>query len=220
MILESENPPALNGNIITNYLLRSPLSGDNITNYPMCSTLLVDIAIGYPLYRQPLGSACRYCNWLSALPTICSALPIDIAISYPLYGNPLGSVWRHIQPTIRCSVYRSALYCGTTTNYWLYYVCCTTTEYSLCFACRYLQSAIRSTLYGNTTTDYALYFACRYCIQLSPLDSVWRHIQPTIRSSDYPLCSALRHYDKLSALLWLAALQPTIRCVLLCMATV
>jgi hypothetical protein len=90
--------------------------------------LCLSIAIDYLLYRQsawlclsrilqsavcstdnPLGSACRYGNRLSALPTIRSALPVDIAlVDYPLYRQspvalhgdtttnyPLCSVWRH-----------------------------------------------------------------------------------------------------------------------------
>jgi hypothetical protein len=113
-----------------------------------------------------------------------------------------------------------------------------TTAYPFCSLLRYSNrlSALRTTLSGDTTTNYPLYFACRYYNRLSPalpclsiLQLGLAILQRSIRSSfpvdtttdsrsvlsvdtiiDYPLYSACRYYNRLSALptIWLYSNQP------------
>jgi hypothetical protein len=82
----------------------------------------------------------------------------------------------------------------------------------------YVQPTIRSALPADITTNFPLCSVWRYSTPDYPilsalLYSAWRHyarlssvlclsiLQPTIRSLDYPLCSVWRYYYRLSCLL-------------------
>jgi hypothetical protein len=197
---------ALSVDIATDYSLCS-VWRYTTPDYPMYSTLPGNTTLGYLLYY-----ACRYYNLLSIL------------LSLAIYSNRLSAVlysfWRYyVQPTIR-----SALPGDITTDYTLYFVGgYTTPDYPMC-----------STLPGDTTLDYPLYYACPLQLTVRspdyPLCSVFAKCYNRLSAvlgyllcstisrdttTEYPLCSTFRYYNRLSALLCLAILQPTIPCALL-----
>jgi hypothetical protein len=67
-----------------------------------------------------------------------------------------------------------------------------------------------STLDGDTTTDYPL------C--LSILQPTFRFAFSVVTTTDSPLYSTCRYYNRLSALISPAVLQATMLCALLCLA--
>jgi hypothetical protein len=134
-------------------------------------TLSADITTDYP----SLYSACRYCSWLSTLPTIRSTLSGGTLTDYPIYRLSALLSLALLQPTMMNDFVYPAILQPP------------------------LRSADsrRSTLPVGISTAYPLCSLWRYSNRLSNL--------PTVRSAvscatltDYAVCSLLRYSNRLS----------------------
>jgi hypothetical protein len=223
----------------TYYLLCSTLSGD--TMYNRLSALLC-LSILLPTIHSALSGDILHRTILCTLlclatlhSAICCTMPVDITTYYPFCF-----LWRYT-PTdyLLCSTLfgdtmynrlSALLYLAIlpptirSNDFPLYFVGgYTTPDYPMC-----------STLPGDTTLDYPLYYACPLQLTVRspdyPLCSVFAKCYNRLSAvlgyllcstisrdttTEYPLCSTFRYYNRLSALLCLAILQPTIPCALL-----
>jgi hypothetical protein len=158
-------------------------------------------------------------------PTLRSALPVDIPTDYP----PLYSACPYYDLSILHLTIRSALSAATPADYIIYRL--SALLYLAMLQPTMLCALLFSTLSSDTTSDYLLCFACRYSNRLSATLLCLSTLQLTIRSAlsgvtptDHPLDSLRRYSNRPSVVIFwvyrittdfpiplcLPSLQPTI----------